>query len=160
MNANPKSVGSLRFQNGNLIGGQWKEAASGKSIAVENPANEEIIAEVPQGQQEDIDEAVKVARATFESPTWRKIRPIDRGRILENIARKVEEHAEELAHLESVDTGKAISFAKVIDLPATVDVFRYMGGWCSKLGGSTPPIQRGLCWLPSVIPLLRSMSNR
>jgi len=140
MNANPKSVASLRFQNKNLIGGQWKEAASGKSIAVENPANEEIIAEVPQGQQEDIDEAVKVARATFESPTWRKIRPIDRGRILENIARKVEEHAEELAHLESVDTGKAISFAKVIDLPATVDVFRYMGGWCSKLGGSTPPI--------------------
>lgn len=140
MNAFPKYADPAGFRNKNLIGGKWKEAASGKSIAIENPANEEIIAEIPQGKQEDIDEAVNVARATFESPGWRKIRPIDRGRILENIARKVEEHADELAYLESLDTGKAMSFAKVIDLPATVDVFRYMGGWCSKLGGTTPPI--------------------
>jgi p-cumic aldehyde dehydrogenase len=141
MNANPKhAAGPTGFRNKNLIGGQWKEALSGESITVENPASEEIIAEVPRGQQEDIDEAVKVARETFESAAWRKMRPIDRGRILENIARKVEEHAEELAWLESVDTGKAISFANVIDIPSTTDVFRYMGGWCSKLGGSTPPI--------------------
>nr|WP_279236915.1 aldehyde dehydrogenase family protein [Dyella sp. RRB7] len=123
-----------------MIGGKWKDAHSGQTIAVENPANESILAYVPQGQAEDINEAVKVARATFESPAWRKIRPIDRGRLLENIARKVEEHADELAYLESLDTGKAVSFAKVIDLPSTIDVFRYMGGWCSKLGGITPPI--------------------
>jgi p-cumic aldehyde dehydrogenase len=128
------------FRSKNLIGGEWKDASSGRVIAVENPANEDIIAQVPQGQAEDIDEAVRVARTTFESPAWRKIRPIDRGRILENIARKVEDHADELAHLESLDTGKAVSFAKVIDLPSTIDVFRYMGGWCSKLGGTTPPI--------------------
>ncbi|SFN24198.1 aldehyde dehydrogenase family protein [Marinobacter pelagius] len=128
------------FRNQNLIGGQWKDAVSGKTIAVENPATEGIITHVPQGVQEDIDEAVRVARTTFQSPAWRKIRPIDRGRILENIARKVEENADELAYLESLDAGKAIEFAKVIDLPSTVDVFRYMGGWCSKLGGTTPPI--------------------
>ncbi|MBN3838404.1 aldehyde dehydrogenase family protein [Burkholderia sp. Ac-20349] len=141
MNANvPHVADPTRLRNKNLIGGQWKDALSGQSITVENPATEEIIAEVPRGQQEDIDAAVKVARTTFESAAWRKIRPIDRGRILENIARKIEEHADELVWLESVDTGKAISFAKVIDLPSTVDVFRYMGGWCSKLSGSTPPI--------------------
>lgn len=141
MNAIPKFEGRpTSLRNKNLIGGQWKDAASGQQIAVENPADEEIITHVPQGGPEDIDEAVKVARATFESAAWSKMRPLDRGRLLENIARKVEEHAEELAHLEALDTGKAISFAKVVDLPSTIDVFRYMGGWCSKLSGSTPPI--------------------
>jgi p-cumic aldehyde dehydrogenase len=141
MSASSKfSLDPTAFRNRNLIGGQWKPALSGETIAVENPATEEIITHVPQGRHEDIDEAVRVARATFESPAWRRIRPIDRGRILENIARKIEEHADELAYLESLDTGKAVSFAKVIDLPSTVDVFRYMGGWCSKLGGTTPPV--------------------
>ncbi|WP_243050348.1 aldehyde dehydrogenase family protein [Dyella sp. RRB7] len=141
MNASLKpAVDTANLRSKNLIGGKWKDAHSGQTIAVENPANESILAYVPQGQAEDINEAVKVARATFESPAWRKIRPIDRGRLLENIARKVEEHADELAYLESLDTGKAVSFAKVIDLPSTIDVFRYMGGWCSKLGGITPPI--------------------
>ena len=141
MSASSKfSLDPTAFRNRNLIGGQWKPALSGETIAVENPATEEIITHVPQGRHEDIDEAVRVARATFESLAWRKIRPIDRGRILENIARKIEEHADELAYLESVDTGKAVSFAKVIDLPSTIDVFRYMGGWCSKLGGTTPPV--------------------
>jgi p-cumic aldehyde dehydrogenase len=134
------SVGSAKFRNQNLIAGQWRDATSGKQIAVENPANEEVITQVPQSQNEDVDEAVRSARATFESPAWRKMRPIDRGRLLESIARKIEEHADELAYLESLDTGKAITFAKVLDLPSTIDVFRYMGGWCSKLGGSTLPV--------------------
>lgn len=141
MSASPKfDMDPKGFRHRNLIGGKWKDAVSGRTIAVENPATEEIITHVPQGQQEDIDEAVQVARTAFESDTWRKIRPIDRGRILENIARKVEKHADELAYLEALDTGKAITFAKAIDLPSTADVFRYMGGWCSKLGGTTPPV--------------------
>ncbi|WP_275629561.1 aldehyde dehydrogenase family protein [Pseudomonas sp. 273] len=128
------------FRSRNLINGQWKEAVSGETISVENPATEEVITHVPRGRHEDIDDAVRVARTTFESSAWRKIRPIDRGRILENIARKIEEHADELAYLESLDTGKAVSFAKIIDLTSTIHVFRYMGGWCSKLGGTTPPV--------------------
>jgi len=127
-------------QNKNLIGGQWLDAASGQTIEVENPATQELIATVPRSAAEDIDRAVKAARASFESDAWRKMRPIDRGRLLENIARKVEDHAEELAYLESVDTGKAITFAKVLDLPSTVEVFRYMGGWCSKISGKTLPV--------------------
>lgn len=127
-------------QTRNLIGGEWRNAASGQTISVENPATEEVIAEVPRSGAEDIDRAVKVARSAFESPAWRKMRPIDRGRLLESIARKIEDHAEELAYLESVDTGKAITFAKVLDMPSTIDVFRYMGGWCSKIGGKTLPV--------------------
>lgn len=141
MNASVPNAGKpVGYRHQNLIGGKWKDALSGQSLAVEDPATEATITQVPRGQAEDVDEAVGVARAAFESPAWRKIRPIDRGRILENIARKVEEHAEELAYLESLDTGKALSFARIIDLPSTIDVFRYMGGWCSKLGGITPPV--------------------
>jgi len=127
-------------QTRNLIGGKWQDAASGETIAIEDPATEEQIASVPRSGAEDIDRAVQAARAAFENPAWRKIRPIDRGKLLENIARKIEDHAEELAHLESVDTGKAISFAKILDMPSTIDVFRYMGGWCSKITGKTLPV--------------------
>ncbi|TPQ33980.1 aldehyde dehydrogenase [Cupriavidus pinatubonensis] len=124
----------------NLIGGEWVSSVSGETIDVENPATEELIARVPRSGVEDIDRAVRVARATFESRAWNRMRPIDRGRLLERIACKLEEHADELAYLESVDTGKAVSFAKMLDLPSTIDVFRYMGGWCSKLGGRTLPV--------------------
>jgi len=127
-------------QTRNLIGGKWQDAASGETIAIEDPATEEQIASVPRSGAEDIDRAVQAARAAFENPAWRKIRPIDRGKLLENIARKIEDHADELAHLESVDTGKAISFAKILDMPSTIDVFRYMGGWCSKITGKTLPV--------------------
>lgn len=141
MNATLTSVASPeKFQSQNLIGGQWGPATSGGTIAIENPATEELIAHVPQSGREEIDRAVSAARATFESPSWAKMRPIDRGRLLESIARKIEDHAEELAWLESVDTGKSLHFAKLIDLPSTIDVFRYMGGWCSKIGGKTLPV--------------------
>jgi len=68
------------------------------------------------------------------------MRPIDRGRLLESIARKIEEHADELALLESYDTGKPVAHAKILDLPATVEVFRYMAGWCTKIRGDTLPV--------------------
>jgi acyl-CoA reductase-like NAD-dependent aldehyde dehydrogenase len=124
----------------NLIGGRWVDALSGDTIAVEDPATEEHIAAIPRSGTQDVDQAVQAARAAFECAAWRKMRPIDRGRLLESIARKIEDHADELAYLESLDTGKAITFAKVLDMPSTIDVFRYMGGWCTKLSGKTLPV--------------------
>lgn len=123
-----------------LIGGSWINADSGEFIDVEDPATEQRIARVPRCGAAEADRAVKAARAAFESAAWSRMRPIDRGRLLENIARKIEDHADELAMLESIDTGKAVSHAKILDLPSTVDVFRYMGGWCSKLAGKTLPV--------------------
>jgi acyl-CoA reductase-like NAD-dependent aldehyde dehydrogenase len=123
-----------------LINGRWVDASSGERIAVEDPATEEQIASVPRSGAEEVDRAVKAARAAFESVAWSRMRPIDRGRLLESIARKIEDHADELAMLESVDTGKAVAHAKLLDLPSTIDVFRYMGGWCTKLAGKTPPV--------------------
>jgi p-cumic aldehyde dehydrogenase len=67
------------------------------------------------------------------------MRPLDRARIIETIARKIEENAE-LALLESYDNGKAVHHALAVDVPAAVDIFRYMAGWCSKIGGQVNPI--------------------
>jgi p-cumic aldehyde dehydrogenase len=123
-----------------LIDGQWIAAASGKTIEVEDPAEGSMIASVPAGAKEDVDRAVAAARRAFESAAWSRMRPLDRGRLLENIARRVEECADELALLESYDNGKAVAHARLLDVPATIDVFRYMGGWCSKISGKTIPV--------------------
>jgi p-cumic aldehyde dehydrogenase len=123
-----------------LIGGARPASASGETIAIEDPATEQQIASVPRGGAVEIDRAVAAARATFESRAWSHMRAADRGRLLESIARMIELHAEELALLESYDTGKPVSMARMIDLPATIDVFRYMGGWCTKMHGSTLPV--------------------
>jgi acyl-CoA reductase-like NAD-dependent aldehyde dehydrogenase len=124
----------------NLIGGNWVDSLSGETLAIENPATGEIIAHVPRAGAADIDLAVKEARRAFEARSWSNMRASDRGRLLESIARKLEEHADELAFLEALDTGKAVSFAKILDLPAAIEVFRYMGGWCSKIAGKTLPV--------------------
>lgn len=123
-----------------LIGGQWVNANSGETIDVEDPSTEEIIASIPRCGEEEVNQAVRVARLAFESASWSRMRPIDRSRLLESIARKIEDHADELALLESFDTGKPVAHAKMLDIPSTVEIFRYMSGWCSKMHGETLPV--------------------
>ncbi len=122
-----------------LIGGQRCEAADGGRIEVEDPATRQSFATVPAGGAEDVDRAVTAARTAFESAAWSRMRPLDRGKIIENIARKIEEHATELALLESYDNGKTVHHALAVDVPAAVDIFRYMAGWASKIGGQVNP---------------------
>ncbi len=114
-----------------LIGGDWEEAAGGRSIDVEDPATGQIFANVPAGTAEDVDRAVKCARAAFESAAWSRMRPLDRGKIIETIARKIEENAQELALLESYDNGKAVHHALAVDVPAAADVAAVDSMWTS-----------------------------
>ncbi|MES2492535.1 MAG: aldehyde dehydrogenase family protein [Pseudomonadota bacterium] len=123
-----------------LIGGQRVAAASGKLIDIEDPATGAVFAQITAGGREEVDQAVRAARATSESAAWSRMRPLDRGKLLEDIARKIEDHAEELALLESYDNGKAVAHALMVDIPAAVDVFRYMAGWCTKIHGKVNPI--------------------
>ncbi|RIV80926.1 aldehyde dehydrogenase family protein [Aurantiacibacter xanthus] len=123
-----------------LIGGEWVESANGRSIDVEDPATTRVFTSVPDGSVEDVDRAVKAARRAFEARSWARMRPLDRGKIIENIARKIEENAQELALLESYDNGKTVHHALAVDVPAAVDIFRYMAGWTSKIGGQVNPI--------------------
>lgn len=123
-----------------LIGQSWEAAADGRVIDVEDPATGKVFAAVPAGTAADVDRAVRAARTAFESAAWSRMRPLDRGRIIEAIARKIEDHSQELALLESYDNGKAVHHALAVDVPAAVDIFRYMAGWASKIYGQVNPI--------------------
>jgi len=123
-----------------LIDGQWVAAASGKTFPVEDPATQEIVAHVPEGTKEDIDRAVKAARKAFESGPWPKISPAERAKLVWRLGDLLEQHADELAALESVDNGKPFNSARKGDLPGSFGMFRYMSGWCQRLTGETIPV--------------------
>ncbi len=123
-----------------LINGKWVNAASGKTFPTYNPATGEVLARVAEGDREDIDRAVKAARAAFESGAWPKMTPSKRGRLLWKLADLVEENLEEFAELEMLDNGKPLKIARVADIPLVVDMFRYMAGWATKIEGNTIPL--------------------
>src|SRR5580692_11959931 len=123
-----------------LINGQWVEAASGKTFATYNPATGEVLAHVAEGDHEDIDRAVKAARAAFETGPWSKMTPSERGRMIWKLGDLLEQNLEEFAELEMLDNGKPLKIARVADVPLAVDLFRYFAGWATKIEGNTIPI--------------------
>lgn len=118
-----------------LIGGKWVAPLSGETLPVVNPATEEVFATIARGSAADVDLAVEAAQSCFDSPAWQRMRPLDRGRLLERLALLVEDHAEELATLESWDNGKPYAVSRHVDLAFTIDALRYYGGWASKIAG-------------------------
>ncbi len=123
-----------------LINGKWVDSASGKTFPSYNPATGEVLAMVAEGDREDIDRAVKAARAAFETGPWAKISPSERGRMMWRLADLIEKHTEEFAQLESLDNGKPLKIARIADLPLAVDHFRYYAGWATKIEGNTIPM--------------------
>ena len=94
-----------------LIDGKWADAASGKTFPVENPATGEVIAQAAEGDKKDIDRAVKAARRAFESGSWPRLSPSERGRLVWKLGDLILENLEELAELESLDNGKPVTVA-------------------------------------------------
>ncbi|HEY7975097.1 MAG TPA: aldehyde dehydrogenase family protein, partial [Ktedonobacterales bacterium] len=123
-----------------LIGGQWVAAASGKTFETYNPATGQVLAQVAEGDAEDINRAVAAARKAFESGPWPKMTPSQRGRLLWRVAELIEQHADELALLETLDNGKPIKYSKASDVPLTADHFRYFAGWATNIEGETIPV--------------------
>jgi phenylacetaldehyde dehydrogenase len=123
-----------------FINGKWVDAASGKTFPTYNPATGEVLANVAEGDKEDINRAVAAARAAFDTGPWSKITPSQRGKLIWKLADLIEQHAEEFAQLESLDNGKPLAVARVADIPGTIDMFRYMAGWATKIEGNTIPI--------------------
>jgi phenylacetaldehyde dehydrogenase len=123
-----------------FINGKWVDAASGKTFPTYNPATGEVLANVAEGDKEDINRAVAAARAAFDTGPWSKITPSQRGKLIWKLADLIEQHAEEFAQLESLDNGKPLAIARVADIPGTIDMFRYMAGWATKIEGNTIPI--------------------
>jgi phenylacetaldehyde dehydrogenase len=123
-----------------LIGGQWVEAADGRTFETLDPATEEHLATVPQAGEEDVHRAVRAARAAFDdgSPS-RRMTPSHRGRILHRIGDLILEYADEFALLESLDNGKPVRIARAADLPLAADMFHYMAGAATRIEGETIP---------------------
>ena len=127
-----------------LIDGQWVAAASGKTFDAIDPATEQVTCQVAAGDKEDVDRAVKAARKAFDDSAWSKMRPVERERLLLKLADLIEQNGEELAQLESLDNGKPVFFARIVDVAGTVDFFRYMAGWATKIEGRTLDVSLGM----------------
>ena len=116
-------------------------AASGKTFETINPATEEVIAQVAEGDAADVDLAVEAAREAFENGPWAKMDARDRGRLMYKLADLIEEEADELAALETLDNGKPIRESQHGDLPLTIDCLRYYAGYADKIHGQTIPVR-------------------
>ena len=138
-----RTAGFVSTDHRMLVDGRFVKAASGKTFPVYNPATGDVIAHVPEAEAEDVDRAVLAARRAFDDGAWVRMAPSERGRLLWKLADLLEKNLDEFAELESLDNGKPFAIARVADVPYSVDMFRYMGGWATKITGSTIPLSCG-----------------
>ncbi|WP_238130195.1 aldehyde dehydrogenase family protein [Vibrio cincinnatiensis] len=131
----------MDIQNKLLIGGQWVDSVDGSVIDVINPHDGSLITQVAEAKEADVDRAVQAAKEAF--PAWGGLAASERGRLLLKLADKIEENAEELALLETLDTGHPIRDTLNIDVPRTAYCFRYFGGMADKIEGSVIPVEEG-----------------
>jgi aldehyde dehydrogenase (NAD+) len=124
-----------------FIGGEFVDAVSGATLEFINPHDCSVISEIAEARAEDVDRAVDAAAGAF--PAWRKMAAAERGRLLLKLADAIEASGEELAQLESLDTGHPISDARKLDVPRTAGCFRYFGGMADKLQGDVIPVEPG-----------------
>jgi aldehyde dehydrogenase (NAD+) len=118
-----------------LISGRWVEAASGKTFESRDPATGELLAQVAEGDAEDIDRAVAAARRAFDGP-WRKVKPYERQQMLLKLADLVERHFEELSMLDTLDMGAPIS-RTLGNRRRVLGMLRYYAGMATALHGET-----------------------
>lgn len=127
-----------------FIGGKWVDSISGEFFDVINPATEEKIAQVPLGTKEDAKTAIDAAREAFDSGIWSNKTPAERSRMLWKLADIVEANVENLARLESMNTGKTIKYSKDSDFPFIIDNLRFFAGAARMLEGSAASEYTGL----------------
>ncbi len=124
-----------------LINGEWVDSQSGKTFENINPATGEVIAQVAEGDAADIDLAVQAARRAFDDGPWRtKISARKRGHLLYKLADLVDQNAQELAALETLDNGKPIGETMHADVPLVAQCFRYFAGLADKVQGDVIPV--------------------
>ena len=121
-----------------LIAGKWLESVSGKFLTVIDPCTGDELATVSAANLEDVNLAVAAARRALEG-SWGNTTPAERGRLLWKLADLIDENADFLRQLESLDTGKPIMETYVFDLPIASDHFRYFAGWATKITGQSIP---------------------
>jgi len=136
----PRVASFLEKPRKMLINGNWVDALSGKTFPTYDPSTGEVLAQVAEGDREDINLAVRAARKAFDQGPWRKMTPSERGRLIWKLGDLIEAHLEEFAYLEALDNGKPLTVARAADVPLAAELFRYMAGWATKLEGNTIPL--------------------
>jgi acyl-CoA reductase-like NAD-dependent aldehyde dehydrogenase len=126
-----------------FIGGQWRPPSSGETYATINPATEEESARVAKGDERDIDAAVQAARKAFDSGPWPRMAAAERARVLWKLGDLVTANLDEMARLESINTGKTLFDSGKVELPFAAEVFRYYAGWTTKIHGDTLNLRDG-----------------
>jgi acyl-CoA reductase-like NAD-dependent aldehyde dehydrogenase len=125
-----------------FIGGEFVDAANGETLTSINPHDNSPIADVAMAGKADIDRAVSAAQAAF--PAWSRMGASERGRVLLRLADRIEANIDELAQLESLDTGHPMRDTRLLDVPRTAACFRYFGGMADKIEGSVVPVEPGM----------------
>jgi phenylacetaldehyde dehydrogenase len=126
-----------------LIGGEWVESTSQRTLPAIDPATGRTVATLADASQADVDRAVAAAREAFEKGPWPDMLPAQREALLWRLSDLIEQHADELAEIESIDNGKTKLMASIVDVPGARNYFRYMAGWATKIEGTTPQISFG-----------------
>jgi betaine-aldehyde dehydrogenase len=116
------------------INGEWVESISGKTKEIINPFNQEVIETVPRGNREDTKKAILAARTAFDDGLWSSVSAMERGELLYKVALKIKEYQEELAKLETLNTGKTL-IESLADMDGIAGVFQYYAGLADKDGG-------------------------
>src|SRR5271170_7645876 len=111
-----------------FINNEWVRSTHDATLAVEDPSTGLEISRIVDASDADVDRAVAAARAAFDDGRWSNLAPNRRERIIQKLADLLEAHAVEFAELEAIDVGKPVGFAKVVDVPASIDHLRYMAG--------------------------------
>ncbi|NQW72201.1 MAG: aldehyde dehydrogenase family protein, partial [Actinobacteria bacterium] len=124
-----------------FIGGEFVAAADGATIDVLDPHDGSLLAQVAEAKAEDVDRAVTAATAAKAG--WARMAAADRGRLLLRLADAIEADVENLATLETRDTGHPIRDTRNLDVPRTAATFRYFGGMADKFQGSVIPVEAG-----------------
>lgn len=141
LGANPRAVHTASWRL--LVGGEWTAAASGETFRVYDPGRAVPIAEVPAGDAADIDAAVAAARAAFEDRRWAGLAGAERARVLMRVAELVEQHADLLATVETLNQGMPYDRAVHGTVPDVAETFRYYGGWADKISGRAMSLVSG-----------------
>src|SRR3954464_5448458 len=127
-----------------FINREFVDAKDAATFPTINPATEEKIADVASASVDDVDKAVKAARAQMEPGSeWQKMKPRDRAKVMWRLADILMARADEIGRIETIDNGKPIFESQYVDTPAAAECLYYFAGWSGKVTGETIPVTDG-----------------
>ncbi|SPP85986.1 blast:Cytosolic 10-formyltetrahydrofolate dehydrogenase [Drosophila guanche] len=122
-----------------FINGEFVDAEGKRTLEIVNPTDEKVLCKVACASPQDVDKAVQAAHTAFYG-SWKQVSARQRGQLMLKLADLMEQHKEELATIESVDSGAVYTLALKTHVGMSIDAWRYFAGWCDKIQGNTIPV--------------------